>query len=132
MRISQTLRNFHLHDSGVHDIRYQPEAQRLEVVIDLCDWSGEAGPEEVFGQSGRLVFEGVTRLESAPALENLSWNENYGLEVLDLEHKPELDTDGLEGVWGLFELPKVFDDQGRQAVLILEFVATHFEWFPET
>lgn len=127
MRISRDLRKFHLHDSPVDSINYLSEPQHLEFVVQLCDWDGEVeDPEEVFGQSGRLVFKGVDQLRTNLPLENLSWQDNRP-EILDLEHKPELDTGELEGVWGLIELPER-DDKGRAKLLEFEFLASSFDW----
>lgn len=133
MKISQFLRKYHLHDSPVDSINYQSEAKHLVFVITLCDWSGEVkDPEEVFGQSGTLIFEGVQQLQANPPLESLSWEWKSRPEILDLVYKAELDREGLEGVWGLILLSEKDEDKGYVKVLEIKFVATHFEWRPDT
>ncbi len=72
MRISQDLRRFPLRDSWVDAIHYLPDMACLEIVLDLSDaGDADADPDNVAGQSGRLVFYEVAQLEAD--LESLSW-----------------------------------------------------------
>lgn len=132
MRISRDLRRFHLHDSWVDAINYMPEDACLEIVLDLCDdiggiAGGDNPEEEIFGQSGRLVFYDVAQLDAD--WEDLAAAQDC--EILNLEHKPSLDAGDLECVWGVFDLHEQ-DEDGVQRILEITFLAYDFEWYPES
>ncbi|MCQ3928931.1 MAG: hypothetical protein DPW16_00605 [Chloroflexi bacterium] len=129
MKISKHLHKFHLHDSTVDALYFVPSEKRLILPIRLCDWNGDSEPDEIFGKAGLLVFHGVENFKTEPGLTGFVWDQNFGLEVLDLDYRPELNlSDGREGVWGLFEFKTIPRDKPHQNVLEISFTATHFEW----
>lgn len=129
MKISESLHKFHLHDGNIDAIYHVPSEKRLILPIKLCDWDGDAEPDEVFGKSGLLIFYGVENFKTEPELTEFVWDMNLGLSALDLDYQPEFDSDEREGVWGLLEFETRPRDKHHQYVLEISFTATHFEWF---
>ncbi|KAB2866403.1 MAG: hypothetical protein F9K46_02375 [Anaerolineae bacterium] len=128
MKISERLHKFHLHDSTINAFYFVPSEKRLILPIRLCDWDGDSEPDEIFGKTGLLIFHGVENFKTDPELTGLVWDQNFGLDVLDLDYQPELDSGEEEGVWGLFEFKTIPEEKYQQHILEITFTSTHFEW----
>jgi hypothetical protein len=127
MKISEHLHKFHLHDSNVASIDYHPEKKYLAFELKLCDRKGEGASDEVFGKSGTLNFYGVEAFKTEPDLGEISWDKNYGFEILYFDYQASLNSSEAEGVSAMFEFREI-PRKIQQSVLIITFSATHFEW----
>jgi hypothetical protein len=67
MKPSQFLNLYVLHDSFVEDIKYLINENKLELVIELCNWKQkfytDTEPEMA---KYKLVFKGVSKFEAIP------------------------------------------------------------------
>ncbi len=127
--ISKDLVRFHLHDSLADRIHFDAKFATLRFELTLCDApEGYRADNEFFGKAGILTFNGIQQLKSSLPLETIGQHGIHA-QILDMEHKPELDQNGLEGVYVLIGLTKYpRDSQSANTVMIVEFLANHFIW----
>jgi hypothetical protein len=125
MKISEELRNLHLHDAVVYHMRYSPQDGQLIMDLRQCDWL-----EDDDGERGLLTFYGVERLKVEPPLDSFEWvGENFA-EIYTLEHDPDNDAGGLEAVSGLMDFcrfPRTHTSDD-EVFVEMSFLAREFEW----
>jgi hypothetical protein len=124
MKISEELRNLHLHDAVVYHMRYSPQEGQLIMDLKQCDWL------EKTGERGLLTFYGVERFEIEPPLDGFEWVANNSPEIYYLEHDPDNDAGGLEAVRGFvyyhrYPMTYTSDDE---VIVTMSFLAREFEW----
>ncbi len=125
MQISQNLKEIPLHDAIVSTISHHLRDKTLVIKLQLADW------EDEIGESGTLTFFQVENLKTNPRLEDIDWDD-YSADIWNVDHRPDLDNNQLEGVGALIQLDYSVNGKHSSTILELEFLASHFLWTPES
>lgn len=121
MKISEDLKQLHLHDGNISNIHYSKAEKQLTIHLRQCDWE-----EEDDGEQGKLVSYGVDQLETSLPLDLIEWDDD-GAGIRTLEYDPSKDSGSAQGVKGWMVFYGYPSGYIRE-VLEISFLALEFKW----